>query len=338
MLKKQTLYSLRDISIIPAVSTKILSRKECNPFRKSINGESDSFYPIIASPMDSVLDDTNYEKYLENKINCIIPRTVPIERRLELCTKVFCAFSLKEAKEYFRDATWTVQDIERVGDCKFYVLIDIANGSMLDEIHLGEELKCLYKNQMVLMGGNIGNPLTYLLYDTAGFDYLRVGVGSGNGCLTSTNTGVHYPYASLISEISEMKYRYHSHCKIIADGGMAGYSDIIKSLALGADYVMCGRIFAQAAKTPEEMGEKLIYRGMSTKEAQKAMGNAVLKTAEGRSVDIMKTYTLQGWVENFDSYLRSAMSYCDSITLKEFREKAICQVISPNSSSQINDK
>ncbi len=135
-----------------------------------------------------------------------------------------------------------------------------------------------------------------------------------------------------------MKYRYHSHCKIIADGGMAGYSDIIKSLALGADYVMCGRIFAQAAKTPEEMGEKLIYRGMSTKEAQKAMGNAVLKTAEGRSVDIMKTYTLQGWVENFDSYLRSAMSYCDSITLKEFREKAICQVISPNSSSQINDK
>lgn len=337
MLKKEPLYSLRDISIIPAVSTTIKSRKECNPYRKSLEGEKD-FFPLIASPMDSVVSEDTYKYYKENKISCIIPRTVPIERRLKLCTETFCAFSLREVKDYFQHTTWTVRDVEEMTNYKFYVLIDIANGSMLDEIKLGEELKSIYKDQMVLMGGNIGNPQTYLLYDAANFDFLRVGVGSGNGCLTSTNTGVHYPYASLISEISEMKYRYHSHCKIIADGGMSGYSDIIKSLALGADYVMCGRLFAQAAKTPEEMGEKLVYRGMSTKEAQKAMGNTVLKTAEGRSVDIMKTYTLSGWVENFDSYLRSAMSYCDSRDLKEFREKAICQVISPNSSSQINDK
>ena len=188
------------------------------------------------------------------------------------------------------------------------------------------------------MGGNIGNPQTYLLYDRAGFDFLRVGVGSGNGCLTSTNTSIHYPYASLISEISEIKERFHSHCKIIADGGMSGYSDIIKSLALGADYVMCGRIFAQAAKSNEQVGDALVYRGMSTKEAQLAMGNKVLKTAEGRSVNITKQYTLRGWIENFDSYLRSAMSYCDARTLKEFREKAVCHVISPNASSQINDK
>jgi len=329
MLKKEILYSLRDISIVPAVSTDIKSRKECYPLRWSIE-HYDKFFPIIASPMDSVLDETNWTAYWDNRINCIIPRTVSIEERINLCNAIFCAFSLKEAKEIFLD--------KDINSQKFFVLIDIANGSMLEQINLGAELKKKYGNKIFLMGGNIGNPQTYLLYDSAGFDFLRVGVGSGNGCLTSTNTAIHYPYASLISDISEMKYRYHSHCKIIADGGMSGYSDIIKSLALGADYVMCGRIFAQAAKTDDELGKELIYRGMSTKEAQKAMGNTVLKTAEGRSINIVKQYTLAGWVENFDSYLRSAMSYCDSRDLKEFRQKAICQVISPNSSSQINDK
>lgn len=329
MLKEKVLYSLRDISIVPAVSTDIESRKECNPFRFSLESR-DKFYPLIASPMDSVLDETNWNAYWNNKINCIIPRTVSLDKRLTLCKTVFCAFSLKEAKQCFLDINFDA-DV-------FHVLIDIANGSMLAEINLGKGLKAKYGSKIKLMGGNIGNPQTYLLYDAAGFDFLRVGVGSGNGCLTSTNTAVHYPYASLISDISEMKYRYHSHCKIIADGGMSGYSDIIKSLALGADYVMCGRIFAQAAKTDNELGQELVYRGMSTKEAQKAMGNTVLKTAEGRSVPVTKLYTLSGWVENFDAYLRSAMSYCDSRDLREFREKAICQVISPNSSSQINDK
>ena len=329
MLKTEMLYSLRDISIIPAISTKIRSRKECNPFERKIE-EDDVFYPIIASPMDSVLDEINWIHYWENKINCIIPRTVSIEQRINLCDKVFCAFSLREVKEYFLNG-----DINREN---LNVLIDIANGSMLEEIHTGSELKQKYGTKLRLMGGNIGNPQTYIYYDMAGFDYLRVGVGSGNGCLTSTNTAIHYPYASLISKIAAIKKGNDWHCKIVADGGMSGYSDIIKSLALGADYVMCGRIFAQAAKTNEEIGQELIYRGMSTKEAQKAMGNEVLKTAEGRCVNIVKQYTLSGWVDNFDSYLRSAMSYCDSRTLSEFKEKAICQVISPNSSSQINDK
>ena len=323
------LYSLRDISIIPSVLTKIRSRKECNPYERKIE-ENDSFYPIIASPMDSVLDETNWIHYWNNKINCIIPRTVSIEQRLNLCDKVFCAFSLKETKEYFLNGNIDKENLN--------VLIDIANGSMFEEMSTGFELKQKYGAKLRLMGGNIGNPETYLYYNIAGFDYLRVGVGSGNGCLTSTNTAIHYPYASLISKIATIKNSNDGQCKIIADGGMSGYSDIIKSLALGADYVMCGRIFAQAAKTDEEIGQELVYRGMSTKEAQKAMGNKVLKTAEGRCVNIVKQYTLSGWVDNFDSYLRSAMSYCDARTLREFKEKAICQVISPNSSSQINDK
>lgn len=330
------LYSLRDISIIPAVTTSIKSRKECDPFRKSLEGK-EGWYPLIASPMDSVMNEENWKYYWDNKISCIVPRTVSFEKRLELCKDVFCAFSLKESR-WLLENPWPGDESYYYDGVRLYVLIDIANGSMQEEIDLGKDLKKKYGDGIVLMGGNIGNPQTYLLYDAAGFDFLRIGVGSGAGCLTSTSTAIHYPYASLISEISEMKYRYGSHCKIIADGGMAWYSDIIKSLALGADYVMVGRLFAQAAKGDEEVGDVLEYRGMSTKGAQKAMGSTNLKTAEGKTITITKEYTLSGWTENFDSYLRSAMSYCDSRSLREFREKAVCQVISPNSSTQINNK
>lgn len=322
------LYALQDIIIIPAVSTDIKSRKECIPYRKGIEGQPD-FYPLIASPMDSVMNETNWKVYWHNNISCVIPRTVDFHKRIELCETVFCAFGLEEARYIAHNIPFNV-------DTTHYILIDIANGQMLEELEVGRMLK---KNcNCLLMGGNIAHPATYLLYDAAGFDYVRCAVGDGNGCLTSRKTGVGYPAASLISEISEMKYRYHSHCKIIADGGMTDNDMICKALALGADYVMCGYLFAKAAKSEDELGKTLIYRGMSTKEAQRAMGNTVLKTAEGKSFEVTKEYTLSGWIENFNDNLRSSMSYCDSRNLKEYREKAICQVVSPSYSRIINAK
>ena len=328
MLKKEVLYGLQDVIIIPAVSTDIKSRKECNPFRKGIEGQ-ENFYPLIASPMDSVLDENNWRAYWDNRISCIIPRTVSYETRIKLCDTVFCAFGLDEVtKLCYRDDL----DVDK----KYYILIDIANGQMQEELRVGRFLK--ENLNCILMGGNIAHPATYLLYDSAGFDFIRCSVGDGNGCLTTKKTGVGYPAASLISEISEMKYRYHSHCKIIADGGMTDNDLICKALALGADYVMCGYLFAKAAKTEEELGKTLVYRGMSTKEAQKAMGNTVLKTAEGKSFEVKKEYTLSGWIENFNDNLRSSMSYCDSRSLKEYREKAICHPTSPSYSRIINNK
>ena len=327
MLKEKTLYSLNDICIIPAVLTNIKSRSECNPFRNAIDSNL-FYYPLITAPMDFI-NPNNVECFKKEKISTIIPRTVDLNKRIELCESYFCAFGLDEAKSLYRNPPFDVDKLH-------FILIDIANGMMQDQIDTGKYIKEAFNCK--LMGGNIGNPSTYLLYDAAGFDYLRVGVGDGAGCLTSYQLGVSYPYASLISDISELKYRFHSHCKIIADGGMNSYSDIIKCLALGADYVMCGKLFAQATINNEMIGDCFVYRGMSTKSAQKDMGASKLKTAEGRTLYLKKEYSLSGWVENFDSYLRSAMSYCDSRDLKEFREKAICQTISSNASFKIKDK
>lgn len=57
---------------------------------------------------------------------------------------------------------------------------------------------------------------------------------------------------------------------------------------------------------------------MSTKAVQKAMGKTQIKTSEGvvryREIE----YTLDKWIENFEHYLRNAMSYANAKTLEDF--------------------
>lgn len=176
-----------------------------------------------------------------------------------------------------------------------------------------------------------------------------------SGCLTTQQTGVGYPMASLVHECYQVSCGLASPAKIVADGGFKSYADIIKALALGADYVMLGSILN---KTLESAGDTYLanseetinqyssetanlfnygtkmfkkFRGMSTKEAQKAMGKTDLKTSEGVTRIQPVEYTLSGWVENFKSYLSSAMSYSNAVTLQEFIGNAKWNMITTNS-------
>lgn len=327
MLNTKPLYSLADISIIPAQITDIRSRSECNPRQPNIEGNPDSLLlPIIVSPMSCnwVGGISDAGIYRQAGINTIIPRTIDLDIRLHTLKDTMTAFSLDEA-QYL---------LGRKEGEKIYVCIDIANGHMTHQIRIGEELKEKFGDRIILMGGNIANPETYQDYDAAGFDFVRVGIGGGAACLTSTQTAVHFPMASLLDEIHKIKGK----TKVVADGGISGYSDAIKCLALGADYVMMGRVFTKAAIHGEKIGSNVSYYGMSTKTAQKEMGCLKLKTSEGRYEVLQKEYTLEGWTENFTDYLRSAMSYTGSRTLPEFRTGTMTQVISPNSSYAINNK
>ena len=145
--------------------------------------------------------------------------------------------------------------------------------------------------------------------------------------------------------------------KIVADGGMQTYSDIIKAIALGADYVMLGsilnkclescgqnyilkkiKITQNGANKYYELGGNVYkkFRGMSTKEVQKKWGSKILKTSEGVVRFRKVEYTIDGWVNNFEHYLRSAMSYAGALTLDEFRNNTELVIISGNSYKRFN--
>ena len=247
MLVNNTNYSLDDVSIIPAVAGKN-SRKECNPFIDGINK-----LPIFCAPMQAVSDENNFFYFMENGITPIIPRNIDKATRLK-CMKeyqLWVAFGLEEFRDSF------IEKLIIPTEFKYYVYkvcIDIANGHIKELPELISIAKKNYPN-MEIMVGNIANEETFEKLSRAGADYIRVGIGGGACCLTSTNTGIHYPMASLINECKRIKFNNNLKAKIVADGGIDDYGKAMKALALGADYVMMGTMLAkcfESAGTPNK--------------------------------------------------------------------------------------
>jgi glutamate synthase domain-containing protein 2 len=270
-------------------------------------------------------------------------------------TNRFLSYSLDDFEKIF------INDRKRPNSGeRFKVLIDIANGHMEKLYFLAKKAKSIYGYDMCLMVGNVANPKTFLEYCKIGVDFVRIGIGNGNGCLTTVQTGVGYPMASLIKECNEIRVNGRYRTEIVADGGFKKYSDIIKALALGADYVMLGSIFNKCLESAGETHKKRtatldgwdlinqyseeakdmfnadiemskVFRGMSTKEVQKTWGKNDLTTSEGVVRRNNVEYTLSGWVRNFEDYLRSAMSYTGKKELHHFIGGVQLNNISQNS-------
>ncbi len=321
-------FDFKDITIVPETVSTISSRSEVNIHHK--NGE----LPIMVSPMDTVVNIENYKQFIDLGIPVCLPRGE------DMVEDVFYSVSLEEFE------TITNFYIQPGRNMKFKILVDIANGHMKKLHDLCKKfIDNRDKKLHTLMVGNIANPKTYKEFAKIGVDYVRVGIGGGSGCLTSANTGVHYPMASLINECYQYKKDNGYDTKIVADGGFRNYDDIIKALMLGADYVMLGGILNKCLESCSDVKlfnkiklskkisnylwyfhpklRKFLYksfRGMSTKDVQKKWNKNTLKTSEG----IVKTnkveYTLKQWTDNFKDYLKSSMSYTNSLNLKSFKD------------------
>lgn len=334
-----------DLLIQPADQTIISSRKEVNPFDK--NG----YLPLFTAPMDTVVSETNIGLFHKNKINICFPR----EKKFQPGTH-FQSFKSISLDDFI--AVYLKQDMPVSNQ---YVLIDIANGHMKKMMDAISEAKKKYSNELFIMAGNVASPGAYEKLSKAGADAVRIGIGNGNGCLTTQQTGIGYPMATLIRECYYKSLVMDNPALIIADGGMKDYSDIIKAIALGANYVMAGSVFNKALESCGETrlwkyfkinthyfyntalwlhknGFKLTkrFRGMSTKEVQKNWGNEVIKTSEGVVRVRPVEYTLAQWTGNFEDYLRSAMSYTNCKTLEEFRGNVTLNVISDQAFRRFN--
>ena len=361
-------YELRDVAVVQAPVAYTNHRGDVNPF-VSICGR-DNMYPVFVSPMASVTDQNNYMKWIENGLTPVVPRSVQkseenpdglsFEERMEIAKKTFVSVSLKEAREEVLRYIKHNIDYFNVNDnTVFYICIDIAHGTLTELYDICRVLKDRFGKHVIIMTGNVANPKAYSFYADAGIDWMRASVGSGSRCTSACNVSVHYPMATLLDQLNEERKSYaHSHngnapTKIIADGGIGWFDDIQKSLALGADAVMCGKIFAECEEAcakiyysrsleaanrmkiyplkPED-NERLVkkeklkpfrdYYGMSTKRAQKQTGGSGTTTSEGIDRPVAVKYPVKKWVENMEAYLRSCMTYTNSHTINELRENA----------------
>lgn len=353
-------FDFDDILIEPSDMSKIKSRYEDVRLKYE-----DGFLPIFTAPMRDVVYDKP-EIFLKNNINVALSRRqgdISINDFSKTSPNLFYSIDLKDFIKYFIDnSDLLIEKFDK--KTKFYILIDVANGNMNNLINSIKKVKKIFKDKIVIMSGNAANPETYRLLSDAGSSYVRLGVGNGSACLTTENTAIGYPMASLIKETYELSCTLKNPAKIIADGGMKKYSDIIKALSLGADYVMLGGIFNKCLESEGETYTRNIFgfkykikdptidyhvnkfkngkkywkkfRGMSSKSIQKDYGNNIIKTSEGiEKYNIVNT-TVSSWVENMDHYLRSALSYCNCEDLNDFKGKVKYNFITDKAFKRFN--
>ena len=229
----------KDILIKPKNISDIESRSEISIYDENIR------LPLFTAPMDTVVNESNSDIFLNHAINVCLPRGE------KAFADEFESYSLKEFEyTYLTDEEALTLGVKRI-------LIDTANGHIAKMEDVIKRAKSKWGNDLILMVGNVANAESYHRLSEAGADYIRVGIGNGGGCLTTQQTGVGFPMASLIRECYYISCILDNPAKIVADGGMQTYSDIIKALALGADYVMLGSVLN---KCLESCGANYIWK------------------------------------------------------------------------------
>lgn len=339
------LYNLDEICLIPAELSDVEHRGDVNVLTTK------NKYPIFTAPMACVIDKNNVKTFESAGLNVIVPRSVAWNDRINFIKSGnWVAVGFKEAQLIYENL--------KIDSGKVRLCIDQANGHMNNLIELCKNLKTKFGDKIKIMTGNIANPSVYKKYAEAGIDYIRVGIGSGNVCTTTDQTGMHYPMGTLLIKLKNEKEKiknsmktssanpYKSVPKIVADGGFNTIRQCVTALALGADFVMIGKILAKSEEACGETkkqfdGLKYVkareYFGMSTEKAQILINDAsiikqdkfVPKHSEGLVKYVFVEYKLNDWLADFEHALRSSMSYAGARTLEQYIGKVLWDTRTP---------
>jgi len=226
----------------------------------------------------------------------------------------------------------TMERVEALVNAKVDVMVvDTAHGHSIRVIEVIKEIKRNFAIELV--GGNVATFEGAESLIKAGIDALKVGIGPGSICTTRVVTGVGVPQVSAIQECKRAAKKYH--IPLIADGGIKYSGDITKALAVGADSVMIGSLFAGTEESP---GEVVLYKGRSYKE-YRGMGSigAMKKGSKDRyfqeeaeddklvpeGIEGRVSYKgpLSACVYQLLGGVRSGMGYCGVKNIKELQGK-----------------
>jgi hypothetical protein len=121
------------------------------------------------------------------------------------------------------------------------ICMDVANGYSEHFSTAVRGVRAAHPTHTIIAGNVVtGEMVEQLLLD--GADIIKVGIGPGSVCTTRKQTGVGYPQLSAVIECADAAHGMGGH--VMADGGCTCPGDIAKAFGAGADYVMCGGMFA----------------------------------------------------------------------------------------------
>lgn len=193
------------------------------------------------------------------------------------------------------------------------VCIDVANGYMTKFTDFVARFRDNNPDTVILAGNVVCGEATELLLNT-GADIVKVGIGSGQNCLTRKIAGVGRPQLSAIVECVESADTNGG--LVCSDGGCSEAADISIAICAGADFVMIGSMLSGTT----ECGGDIItvdgkqykeFFGMSSNTAMQRFngGRASYKASEGRTTLVPYRGTALAVVAEIKGGLSSTMSY-----------------------------
>lgn len=221
------------------------------------------------------------------------------------------------------------------------ISIDTAHGDSRNVINT---VKWIKKNYNIdVAAGNVATKEGAKSLIRAGADIIKVGVGPGSICTTRVVTGVGVPQITALQE--SLKAASDAGVAVVSDGGIKFSGDVAKAIAIGANAVMIGSLFAGTDETPGRsvfiQGRKYKrYRGMGSLGAmeqgskdrymQKGVEASKL-VPEGIEGAVPYRGRLSEVVFQLMGGLRSSMAYTGSPTIQDFQRRASFLRITPAS-------
>ncbi|MBI5902809.1 MAG: IMP dehydrogenase [Deltaproteobacteria bacterium] len=215
-------------------------------------------------------------------------------------------------------------------DC---IVLDTAHGHSKGVIDAARSTKNNFDCELI--AGNIAVAEAAEALIKAGVDAVKVGVGPGSICTTRVVTGIGVPQITAVSDV--VKIARKKNIPVIADGGIKYSGDITKALAVGADAVMIGGLFAGTDESPGEtvlyQGRTFkLYRGMGSIEAMKKgskdryfqddVESELKLVPEGIEGRVPYKGKISSTTFQLIGGLKAGMGYCGSRTIPELQKKA----------------
>ncbi len=179
----------------------------------------------------------------------------------------------------------------------------------------------------VVVGNCVSYSVASELMET-GIDAVLVGVGPGAACTTREVTGVGVPQVTATLECAAAREDYFQrtgrYVSVITDGGLRTGGDVCKAIASGADGVMLGTPFAQAAEAP---GRGYNW-GMANAHPELPRGTRINVGTKGSLKQLMHgPSSVTNGTQNLVGALRVAMGMCGAYTVRDFHKTEM--VIAP---------
>ena len=214
------------------------------------------------------------------------------------------------------------------------VVVDTAHGHSEGVLGMVKWIKSKFPDAQVI-GGNVATGDGARALVDAGVDAVKVGIGPGSICTTRVVTGVGVPQVTAIADVFAALGK--SGIPLISDGGIRYSGDVAKAIAMGADSVMIGGLFAGTEEAP---GEVELFQGRSYK-SYRGMGSLGAMSQQQGSSDryfqendeieklvpegiegrVPYKGALSAIVHQMIGGLRAAMGYTGCATIAEMRTK-----------------